>query len=273
MPELPEVETVKRYLEQHITGLKITNYCQYRSNIRHEIAKNFKELTESATIIALRRKAKYLILDLDNNYSIIVHLGMTGRFILETNNYKPLIHDHVVFVLKPKGQLVFNDTRRFGMLYCVKNNEIAHQRFLKDLGPEPLSKQFNVDYLINTLGDIKSPIKNSLMNNKIVVGIGNIYASESLFLAKINPERTSNSLTILEAENLIIAIKQILTKAIEAGGTTLKDFVNGDKKPGYFKQELACYGRENLPCKICNTNISKIRQAGRATYHCTNCQQ
>ena len=273
MPELPEVETVKRYLEQHIPGSKITNYYQYRSNIRHTLTSNFKELTESATITALRRKAKYLILDLDNNYSIIVHLGMTGRFILETSVYRPRLHDHVIFVLDQKGQLVFNDTRRFGMLYCIKNSEINEQKFIKDLGPEPLSGEFNAAYLVSALKNIKSPVKNSLMNNRIVVGIGNIYASESLFLAKINPERASHRLSFFEAENLVMAIKQILIKAIEAGGTTLKDFVNGDKKPGYFKQELACYGRENLPCKICNASITKIRQAGRATYYCANCQK
>jgi formamidopyrimidine-DNA glycosylase len=272
MPELPEIETIKCYLEKHIVNRRIKNYSQKRSNIRYELAGDLKYLTEGNKISTLQRRAKYLILDLDNSYSIIVHLGMSGRFILAPSEYELQKHDHIQFILEDGQQLIFNDARRFGMIYCVSSSDVYFGDFFKNLGPEPLLESFNTQYLAKCLKHKRVPVKNAIMDNKIVVGVGNIYASESLFLAKINPARASCSLNLDELKRLVSAIKQILTKAIASGGTTLKDFVSGDNRPGYFKQELACYGRENLPCHRCSMLIKKINQAGRATYFCSKCQ-
>lgn len=272
MPELPEIETIKCYLEKHIADLVIKKFSQKRQNIRYTLAKDLKYLTEGAKIINLQRRAKYLILDLDNSYSIVVHLGMSGRFILASQEYQLQKHDHIQFILENGQQLIFNDARRFGMIYCHRSADIYSGDFFKNFGPEPLLESFNAEYLAKCLNHKKTPIKNAIMDNKIVVGVGNIYASESLFLAKINPTRPSFSLNPDELQCLTSAIKQILAKAIAAGGTTLKDFVSGDNKPGYFKQELSCYGRENLPCHRCAMLIKKINQGGRATYFCAECQ-
>lgn len=272
MPELPEIETIKCYLEKHIVNLHIKNFSQKRLNIRYNLAKDLKYLTEGQKISNLQRRAKYLILDLDNSYSIIVHLGMSGRFILASPEYQLQKHDHIQFILENGQQLIFNDARRFGMIYCVQSSDIYSGDFFINLGPEPLLESFNAAYLTKCLKHKKIPIKNAIMDNKIVVGVGNIYAAESLFLSKINPTRASCTLNLEELKCLVSAIKQILAKAIAAGGTTLKDFVSGDNKPGYFKQELACYGRENLPCHRCSMLIKKVVQSGRATYFCPGCQ-
>jgi len=271
MPELPEVETLKCFLESKIIGLTINKLNKNRNTIRYKLSEQLGLHVESAKIIALRRRAKYLLIDLDNSYSIIVHLGMTGRFTIQPRDYKIQKHDHIVIFLGNGKLLVFNDSRRFGMIYSIKTN-LIESNFLKNLGVEPLSDHMSVDYLETKLKNCTMPIKNLLMNNKIIVGIGNIYASESLFIAKIHPNRPSNSLTSNEIHDLLLAIKHVLAKAILAGGTTLKDFVSGDSKPGYFKQELQVYARENQKCLNCQSVIEKIKQAGRTTFYCPTCQ-
>ena len=197
---------------------------------------------------------------------------MSGRFTLQNSNYITKKHDHVIFHLNNYKYLVFNDARRFGLIDISLLNELEKHRFFKNLGPEPLSDGFSTEYLYEKLRARNIPIKNSLMDNSIVVGIGNIYASESLFLAKINPMRPSCTLLLNEVENLIAAAKNVLAKAIKAGGTTLKDFVSGDNTPGYFKQELFVYGRNGQNCLACNNIILKIKQSGRATFFCPSCQ-
>jgi formamidopyrimidine-DNA glycosylase len=272
MPELPEVEIIKCHLKKHIKGRTIKSFYQQRLNIRYQLNKDLKYLTEGARIINIWRRAKYLILDLDREYGIIVHLGMSGKFLLVSDKYLLQKHDHIQFILDNNQQLIFNDPRRFGMVYCVPTAALFDDSFFKNFGPEPLTEDFNPEYLLNCLKGKKSPIKNVIMDNKIVVGVGNIYASESLFLSKINPEKMSNSLNLQEIKRLVMAIKEILTKAIASGGTTLKDFVNADNKPGYFKQKLLCYDRKDLSCFNCYFPIIKIKQAGRATYFCPKCQ-
>lgn len=272
MPELAEVETLKRYLEKHIIGDRIILYKQNRHNIRYDLAKDLKLNIENQIIEALDRRAKYLLIHLNNNKSIIIHLGMSGRFTIKDNSYATTKHDHVEIHLASGRLLIFNDPRRFGMVYCVNTDGIDSEKFIAHFGPEPLSDHFNHNYLMDALKKRKAPIKNMLMDNTVVVGVGNIYAAESLFLAKIHPQRIANTINEHEVKNLVIAVKEVLNKAIAAGGTTLRDFVSGNNEPGYFKQELNVYGREDLACKLCTHKIKAFKQAGRSSYYCTYCQ-
>jgi len=272
MPELPEIETLKNCLETKVVKAIITGFNKNRDNLRYQLSDNLELETTKAQILGLRRRAKYLIIDLDNNNSIVLHLGMSGRFTLQPQEYQSKNHDHVIFYLDSGEKLVFNDPRRFGMIYSFASNLIEEKLF-KNLGIEPLSDLNDVKYLNIKLGTRNIAIKSLLMDNKILVGIGNIYASESLFLAKIHPTRLGSSLTMEEIFNLVLSIKKVLTKAIEAGGTTLKDFVNGDSKPGYFQQELAVYGRENQQCLVCSGIVLKLKQFGRTSFYCELCQR
>lgn len=272
MPELPEVETLKRCLEQRIVGATINKLDKRRDNIRYKLSDQLESDVKSARIIALRRRAKYLLIDLDNYYSIIVHLGMTGRLTLQPSDYQLQKHDHVIFSLGTCEKLVFNDSRRFGMIYTGQT-KLLEEKFLVNLGVEPLSEDMSYEYLKIKLLNRSVPIKNLLMDNRIIVGVGNIYASESLFIAKIHPGRLGSSLSNNEISNLLLAIKHVLTKAISAGGTTLKDFVSGDSKPGYFQQELQVYARKNQKCLNCQGIIRKITQSGRASFYCATCQK
>ena len=273
MPELAEVETLKRYVKEHVLFEKIKELEIRYAFLRYPI--NVEELrnnTNSSVIISAKRIAKFLILELDNFYSIVFHLGMSGRVTIKSGSHIPEKHDHVIFKFYSGKQFVFNDSRRFGMIYCCKNNDLRRQNFLKNMGQEPLEDGFNADYLAQKLWNKKAAIKSAIMDSRIVVGVGNIYAAESLFRAKIHPSRISGNLSNKEIENLVIAIKEVLLKAINAGGTSLKDFVNGNSKPGYFQQELNVYNRSNKSCFVCKNSIQSIKQAGRATYFCSGCQ-
>ena len=273
MPELAEVETLKRYLKKHIIGEKIVSFAQRRKNLRYPLSKDIKKHAISGRVSDVTRAAKFLALKLDNSYSIIFHLGMSGRLTVQSEDYQLQKHDHIIVGFLSSRLLVFNDARRFGMVYSCNSNALAEQDFLKSMGQEPLTEEFNTTYLLQKLSSKKSPIKTAIMDSKIVVGIGNIYAAESLFAARINPLKQANLLTISEVSRLVDSIKAVLQKAIKAGGTTLKDFVGGDSKPGYFKQELNVYDREGEPCYICKYPIEKIKQAGRSTCFCRNCQK
>ncbi|MCP5369827.1 MAG: bifunctional DNA-formamidopyrimidine glycosylase/DNA-(apurinic or apyrimidinic site) lyase [Rickettsiaceae bacterium] len=273
MPELAEVETLKRYLEQYIKDMVITDYFQYRDNLRYQIASHFKENLISARILDIKRRAKFLNLYLDNKHILTYHLGMSGRLIFVSPDYKRKKHDHIIIECGNKGKLVFNDTRRFGMIYLTPISEFDQQKFMINMGPEPLEAEFNAEYLFNTAQSRKIPIKNYIMDNKVLVGVGNIYAAESLFKAKIYPEVQAHLLSFQQMSNLVIAIKEVLNAAIDNGGTTLRDFVSGDNKPGYFQQKLKVYGREGQACFICDSIIQKLRQAGRSSFFCPICQQ
>jgi formamidopyrimidine-DNA glycosylase len=273
MPELPEVETLKRYLEQHILNKKINTIELNRSNLRYPFSKELTICSKNAVITSIKRIAKYIVMELNSNYCLVIHLGMSGRFTIRTKDYSPIKHDHVIINLDDYSKIIFNDARRFGMIYCCKTAEIYQQKFFKNLGLDPLTELFNTKYLQEHLKSRKIPIKNAIMNNNIVVGVGNIYACESLFKAKINPLLLSKQLNYQQITLLVLAIKEILQQAIAAGGTTLKDFVSGDNKPGYFKQELQIYGRYKEKCYTCNNSIDKVNQAGRTSFFCSNCQK
>jgi len=273
MPELAEVETLKRYMEKHALFEKVREVEVRRAALRYPISiPKLQNDTNSAVIISANRIAKFLTLELDNSNSIIFHLGMSGRLTIKPEDYTSEKHDHVIFKLYSGKNLVFNDPRRFGMIYCCKSSDLRGQVFLKNMGQEPLEDNFSTNYLTSKLLNKKASIKSAIMDSRIVVGIGNIYAAESLFKAKIHPERIACSLSYKEVESLVVSIKEVLTKAINAGGTSLKDFVNGDNKPGYFQQELNVYGRLGKECFVCNSSVRQTKQAGRATYFCPSCQ-
>lgn len=272
MPELPEVETLKNCLKQKLINLNINKLEKTRDNMRYKLSDKLEQNVKDSQIVDLRRRAKYLLIDLDNSYSIIFHLGMAGRLTIQPANYTVQKHDHIIIHLDNNQKLVFNDHRRFGMIYAIPTESIEDE-FFGNLGIEPLSKNISTDYLKTRLQTRKVPIKNLIMDNHIIVGVGNIYACESLFMAKINPKRLGNSLQDDEITTLLYSIQKVLTKAILAGGTTVKDFVSGDSKPGYFQQELQVYGRENQLCLSCGEVISRIKQSGRATFYCSSCQR
>ncbi len=273
MPELAEVETLKDYLLKNIIGRKITKYIQRRNNLRYKLSNDFDNYLVNATIISVSRRAKYLYLHLSNDHILVFHLGMSGRLTIQDPNHLYKKHDHIIIDFDDGTKLVFNDTRRFGMAYISHKDQITDQPYIKDLGIEPLSAEFNAEFLSQKLANRKAPIKQILMDNKIVVGIGNIYASESLFRAKINPKKQAKELSDEELNAIIGAAKHVLEKAIKAGGTTLKDFVSGDNKPGYFQQKLQVYGRKGKECFVCGEKIIVLKQSGRASFYCPNCQK
>lgn len=273
MPELAEVETLKRYLKQHIVGEEIISYGQYRNNLRYELDPALRTQTVGTVITGVERRAKYLNIYLDNENIITYHLGMSGRLTIQPKEYIAAKHDHIIIWLKNNKQLVFNDARRFGMVYICSAQSLARQKFMCSMSLEPFDEEFNIDYLQNKLRNKKIAIKLAITDNKIVVGVGNIYAAESLFAARIHPLKPAGELTSNEIELLIKSIQKVLSDAIESGGTTLKDFVGGDNKPGYFKQKLAVYARYGMLCISCEFNIEKIKQSGRTTFFCPNCQK
>lgn len=272
MPELAEVETLMLYLKKNILNQEIVSFQKNRNNLRYELGPELQELTENSTIIDIQRRAKFLNIKLSNQNSFVVHLGMSGRLTLQRKDYKAKKHDHIQIGFASGKQLIFNDARRFGMVYTCSTNEFDKQGFLKNMGIEPLTNEFNALYLEQRLKNKNTPIKTAIMDSRIVVGVGNIYAAESLFTSGINPERIAADLSSTEITRLVDAIKVVLTKAIKAGGTTLRDFVNGDNKPGYFKQELNVYDRAGKLCYSCQETIEKIKQSGRSSFFCPKCQ-
>lgn len=270
MPELPEVETVLRGILPYAEKQKILNIIVRNRNMRWTIPHSLEEEAIGTTILAITRRSKYLLFATSSG-TIMMHLGMSGVLSVVDSNTALKKHDHVDIVLANGKILRLNDPRRFGSVLWSKGDILQH-RLLVDLAPEPLSDDFNATYLIDKLSNRKTCIKVALMNSKIVVGVGNIYASESLFKSKISPQRLANSLSATEITVLVTEIKKVLKKSIEAGGTTLKDFAQADGKPGYFAQELSVYGRKGLPCIVCNNDINHITIANRATYFCATCQ-
>ena len=270
MPELPEVETICRGLQPHATNCRIDKLDIYQPKLRYPLEPNLSQKLQGQTILAIERRAKYLILTLSTDF-LLIHFGMSGFFRVYDEKTTKAKHDHVIFQLSNKKFLHYNDTRRFGFILYFDGKDALTQ-YLASLAPEPLSRQFNVKYLENTLSRTKSSIKTVLMNNKVVVGVGNIYAQESLFKAGISPLRPANALSHVEAKSLLNIIKKTLNTAICQGGTTLKDFSHTDGKPGYFKQQLKVYGRANQPCFKCHTKLKEIKQSGRTTCFCPKCQ-
>lgn len=269
MPELPEVETSRRGILPYLKGQIIKQVVVRQPKLRWPIDMAISD-AQGQIIIDIKRRAKYLLLKLTQNW-IVIHLGMSGSLRILDSYQAPDKHDHVDLVLENGVTLRYTDPRRFGS--WLWTNSIDELKQLKHLGLEPLSDEFSANYLFEKATNRNIPLKSWIMDNHIVVGVGNIYASESLFMAKINPHRKVSSLTLAEFERLVTAIKQVLTKSIEQGGTTLKDFVQSDGKPGYFVQKLQVYGREGEECLICKSDIKSHRIGQRNTFYCEKCQK
>lgn len=270
MPELPEVETTKQGIKFHLEGQIINRITVRNPNLRVPVPLNINELCAGRTITAITRRAKYILIHLSKGY-ILIHLGMSGHLRLVPDSKNPEKHDHIDLVLTNGLTLRYCDPRRFGLFIYIDENPYQHS-LLAHLGPEPLSEDFISDYLYRRTRNKIQPIKSLIMNNNIVVGVGNIYATESLFLAGVNPQTPAKMITENTCHLLTIQIKQILRSAIEAGGTTLRDFYTFDGKPGYFSLSLKVYGRKKQPCFQCNRIIEAIVIGGRQSAFCPKCQ-
>ena len=270
MPELPEVETTRRGIAQAVAGQVIETVIVREPRLRWRLPSGFAQQLAGQHIHAVERRAKYLLLQLDRG-TLIVHLGMSGSLRVLPGTTPTLKHDHVDIVLGSGQCLRFNDPRRFGSMHFTDTP--AQHPLLKKLAPEPLNEDFNADYLIAKAKHRKVAIKQFIMNGNLVVGVGNIYASEALFRAGIRPSRAAGRVRHEEFVELARAIKAVLNAAIRAGGTTLRDYVGADGTPGYFRQKLYVYERAGEPCRKCKTPIKQIRQGQRATYFCPRCQR
>lgn len=270
MPELPEVETSRRGIAPHILGQTIVGIKVRNRNLRWPIPTRQLNKTLGTTIEEVGRRGKYLLLKTSAG-TIIIHLGMSGSLHCIPCDTPLRKHDH--FDLEVEGGLCLrlHDPRRFGAV--LWSAEPLQHELIKDMGPEPLSDDFSAEYLYNRARKRRQSIKQFIMDSKVVVGVGNIYASESLFRAGIHPGRGAGSLSSERCQRLVEAIKAVLTEAIAQGGTTLRDFSHSDGKPGYFQQQLLVYGREGEPCYECGNKIRKEVQGQRATYYCPKCQR
>lgn len=277
MPELPEVETTLRGIEPWVQGKKISDIEIRNRSLRWPIPDEVGDPLIGQTVVSIRRRGKYLLLELSKKGTLLVHLGMSGSLrIVENNDDDWRKHDHVGLRLVSGKQLRFHDPRRFGcwLHHPPESSPEDNHELLRDLGPEPLSDDFSEDYLWQQTRNRKVAIKQLIMNSKIVVGVGNIYACEALFLAGISPRRGAGRVTRKKTGQLVETIKQVLGEAIEMGGTTLRDFLNAEGEAGYFKQELYVYDREGETCKQCKTsNVKRIVQSNRSTFYCPNCQK
>lgn len=270
MPELPEVETSRRGVAPYVENQRITELIVRDKRLRWPVADDLPSHLPGQTVQQLRRRAKYLLFECDHG-TLMLHLGMSGRLHVLDNDLPPQKHDHVDIVFANGYRLRFTDPRRFGALLWT--SDVEQHALISHLGPEPLSTDFDGDYLYARTRNRKVCIKTLVMNAQVVVGVGNIYASEACFLSGIHPAMAASKLTRPKAQKLAEAIKTVLHNAIAAGGTTLRDFRDSEGKPGYFKQKLMVYARQTEPCRICQTPVEKIVQTQRATYFCPQCQR
>lgn len=271
MPELPEVETTLRGIEPHIAEQSISKINIYNPNLRWPVNEELPVILKNQTLKTLTRRGKYLILSFNNGH-LLLHLGMSGSLRVLKKSEPLQKHDHFEIIFNNDKALRLRDPRRFGSVLWTWDPWENHPLLTK-LGPEPLSEAFTDDYLYQNSRNKSVAIKSYIMNSHIVVGVGNIYASESLFLAGINPNKAANKVSKPRYLKLTKAIRFVLSQAIKQGGTTLKDFNSPDGKPGYFAQQLNVYGRKNEPCPQCGKSITQKTINQRATYYCTHCQK
>ncbi len=279
MPELPEVETVRRGLESRLIDATVADVVVRDRRLRWPIAADFEAQLRGRRIVAVERRSKYLLFRLAGTEpaALLAHLGMTGSFVVHSADSPPAYksHDHVDVLLKGRQAsllLRYNDPRRFGSMHFFQGDDID-QPLLAHLGPEPLTDTLTGEYLYAQTRRRTGPIKQALMDNTLVVGVGNIYANESLFRAGIHPDRAANRVSLARYEQLVREVKAVLVEAITAGGSTLRDFVNTDGEPGYFQLDYFVYGRDGQPCKVCATPLKLMRHGGRATVFCSKCQR
>lgn len=279
MPELPEVETVRRGLMPRLVGRRIVRLQQRRADLRVPLPAKFATRVEGRAVTGIDRRAKYLLVRLDDGQTLIVHLGMSGRMTLhdaETAASHPLDrHDHVVFDMDDGWQVRFNDARRFGLMVLVADEAVAQHKYFMSLGPEPLDDAFTGDVLAARLAGRRTPIKAALLDQKTLVGVGNIYACEALFLAGISPRRSAHTVKGERAGRLVEAIKFVLKRSIQDGGSTLRDHVQPGGELGYFQTRFNVYDRAGIACptRDCGQTVRRLVQAGRSTFYCARCQR
>jgi formamidopyrimidine-DNA glycosylase len=288
MPELPEVEVVKKSLEEKIKNLTIKRVFINNNKLRYKINNREFYKIKGYKIISIERRSKYLLINLNQNLTILAHLGMTGKFfIIDNNNTKIKTsfyysvekneskHDHLTLYLNKGLKLIYNDVRKFGFLRLFKNSSVYNCKHLKFLGPEPLTKKFNLSYIIKYFLNRKTSIKKVLMDQKFVSGLGNIYCNEILFLCKIIPHRIVKNINKKEIGDIIKFTKKILIKSIDQGGSSIKNFVNIEGKSGSFQQKFNVYNREKSKCNRnkCLGIIQKINISNRSSYFCSKCQK
>ena len=272
MPELPEVETVKETLKKQVLNRTITNVNIYYENIiEYPTSSEFKKQIINQKINDIKRRGKWLIFELDD-YCLLSHLRMEGRYFLRNKEDEVLKHEHISFLLDNDLCLRYLDTRKFGKMHLIKKDELLTRKPLCELGLEPWDENLDYTYLKEKYKTKKLPIKTVILDQSIIVGIGNIYAHEILFLSKINPFKKCNELNDEELKQIIINTKIVLEKAIKAGGTTIRTYESSEGVHGRFQQELLVHGKENSNCPVCNETIIKTRIGGRGTYYCPKCQ-
>lgn len=276
MPELPEVETVRRGLDHRLTGRRLTHVAVNRPDLRFPLPPDLGARLTGRRVEAMRRRAKYLLYDLDNGETLIGHLGMSGRMHIHDarpNSQQP--HEHIVFIVDDGTVVIFQDHRRFGYFDLCPTAALDDHRFFRDLGPEPLGEGFSGASLSAAIATKRTPIKAALLDQRVVAGLGNIYVCEALFRAGISPTRLAMTVSGRRAARLVPEIKDVLTEAIAAGGSTLRDYVQASGELGYFQHDFRAYGQEGEPCRKpkCRGTIVRIVQSGRSTFHCPVCQR
>lgn len=269
MPELPEVETTCRGIAPHILNRTVQDVIVREARLRWPVPGRLKQTLVGARFTEVNRRAKYLLLETDRGI-LMIHLGMSGSLRIMPADTPPLFHDHIDLVLDYGYCLRYHDPRRFGSFHWLKQPE---HPLLDRLGPEPLLDTFDGAHMYQCSRGRRIPVKQFVMDGKIVVGVGNIYANEALFMAGIHPARAAGRVALARYEVLAQSIKTVLGDAIQLGGTTLRDFVGGDGSPGYFAQQLRVYGRQGQPCRACKSELRQIRQGGRNTVFCPSCQR
>jgi formamidopyrimidine-DNA glycosylase len=273
MPELPEIEVLRRSLEPHLVGDRIERAEVRDRRLREPVRPDLGRKVAGREVRALGRRSKYLLIELEGGITLVVHLGMSGRLTLTPAAWEPELHEHVTFSLRSGRLLRFRDPRRFGLVFALPTARLAADPHFAGLGVEPLSPGFSGETLRRAAQGRRGPVKSFLMDAGVVVGIGNIYASESLFRAGIHPLRSVARLSAARWDRLASAVVEVLSEAIRQGGTTLNDFADGEGRSGYFQVLLSAYDREGRPCPRCGGTIRRIVQTGRSTYYCAGCQR
>ena len=279
MPELPEVETVRRGLVPRMVGHRIARLTQRRKDLRVKLPAKFAAKVEGRTVTAIDRRAKYMLMRLDDGQTLIVHLGMSGRMTLHdatsAAEHPFQRHDHVVFDMDDGWQVRFNDARRFGLMLLVPTGSVEKHKAFKGLGPEPLDVTFDGAVLAARLKGRRTPIKAALLDQKTLVGVGNIYACEALYMSGISPRRSAHTVQGDRAERLVAAIKQVLLRSIDDGGSTLRDHIQPGGELGYFQTRFRVYDRAGAPCptRDCGHLVKRLAQGGRSTFYCAHCQR
>jgi len=271
LPELPEVETTRRGLAPHVRRRRIASVSVYEPRLRWRVARDLPRKVTGQRIVRVGRRAKYLLLTLESG-TLLLHLGMSGNLRAVPVATPRRTHDHFDLVLDSGVALRFNDPRRFGSLLFTSADPQRHP-LLAHLAPEPFSSAFDADYLYRVTRRRRVAIKHLLMNSHLVVGVGNIYASEALFRARLRPGRSARSLSRADAAHLVRAVRAVLRQAIRSGGTTLRDYLGTDGAPGYFRQRLYVYERRGKPCRRCGSAVRAMTQGQRSTYYCPRCQR